>query len=205
MRKRKKKVWVGGSSDMSTKSEGKPVSKKLQDLSTSLELPKGVSAKFENELLLVTGPLGKVQQEFSKIPVKVDINGNQITVTTHGARRQNRSILNTARSLVHNAIEGVTKGYQYKLKVIFAHFPVTVKVQGKRVLVENFYGERSPRVADIIGDTKVEVQGEDLIVNGVSLQDVGQTAANLEQATTVKRKDQRVFLDGVYVYERIRK
>ena len=205
MRKRKKKVWVGGSSDMSTESEGKPVSKKLQDLSTSLELPKGVSAKFENELLLVTGPLGKVQQEFSKIPVRVDINGNQITVTTHGARRQNRSILNTARSLVHNAIEGVTKGYQYKLKVIFAHFPVTVKVQGKKVLVENFYGERSPRGADIIGDTKVEVQGEDLIVNGVSLQDVGQTAANLEQATTVKRKDQRVFLDGVYVYERIRK
>ena len=60
-------------------------------------------------------------------------------------------------------------------------------------------------MAEIIGDTKVDVQGEDLIVNGVSLQDVGQTAANLEQATTVKRKDQRVFLDGVYVYERIRK
>lgn len=190
---------------MSTKGNTKSVTKKLQDLSSSLELPKGVSAKFENELLLITGPLGKVAQEFSKIPVDVEIDGNKVNVKTHGARRKNRSILNTARSLVHNGIEGVTKGYQYKLKVIFAHFPVTVKVQGKRVLVENFYGERSPRVAEIIGDTKVDVQGEDLIVNGVSLQDVGQTAANLEQATTVKRKDQRVFLDGVYVYERIRK
>jgi large subunit ribosomal protein L6 len=113
--------------------------------------------------------------------------------------------LNTGKSLITNAIEGVTKGYQYKLKVIYAHFPVTVKVQGKKVLVENFYGERSPRVAEIIGDTKAEVQGEDVILNGVSIQDVGQTAANLEQATLVKRKDQRVFLDGVYVYERIRK
>jgi large subunit ribosomal protein L6 len=56
-----------------------------------------------------------------------------------------------------------------------------------------------------VGDTKVQVQGEDLIVSGVSIRDVGQTAANLEQATTVRRKDQRVFLDGVYVYERIRK
>jgi large subunit ribosomal protein L6 len=99
----------------------------------------------------------------------------------------------------------VTRGYQYKLKVIYAHFPVTVKVQGKKVLVENFYGERSPRVAEMVGDTKAEVQGEDIILTGVSLQDVGQTAANLEQATTVRRKDQRVFLDGVYVYERIKK
>ena len=71
--------------------------------------------------------------------------------------------------------------------------------------MENFYGERSPRIAQIIGDTKAEVQGEDIILQGVSIQDVGQTAANLEQATTVRRKDQRVFLDGVYVYERIRK
>ena len=126
-------------------------------------------------------------------------------VLTRGARRKNRSILNTGRSLINNAMEGVTKGYQYKLKVIYAHFPVTVKVQGKKVLVENFYGERSPRVAEIVGDTKAEVQGEDIILNGVSLQDIGQTAANLEQATLVKRKDQRVFLDGVYVYERIRK
>ena len=106
---------------------------------------------------------------------------------------------------MHNAVAGVTKGYEYKLKVIYAHFPVNVKIQGKKILVENFYGERSPRVAEIIGDTKAEVQGEDIILNGVSIQDVGQTAANLEQATKVKRKDQRVFLDGVYIYERIRK
>lgn len=189
---------------MSTKN-GQSLPKKAQDLEAVLTLPDGVSAKFENELLMIAGPLGKVQQEFSKIPVDLRISGNQVNVTTHGARRKNHSILNTARSLVHNAIEGVTKGYEYKLKVIFAHFPVTVKVQGKKVLVENFYGERAPRVAEIIGDTKVEVRGEDLIVTGVSIQDVGQTAANLEQATSVRRKDQRVFLDGVYVYERIRK
>lgn len=190
---------------MSTKVSDKVLSKKSQDLDLSLELPKGVTAKFESGSITVNGPLGKVNQDFSKIPVDVLISGSKVSLVTHGARRKNRSILNTAKSLITNAIEGVTKGYQYKLKVIYAHFPVTVKVQGKKVLVENFYGERSPRVAEIIGDTKAEVQGEDIILNGVSIQDVGQTAANLEQATLVKRKDQRVFLDGVYVYERIRK
>lgn len=186
-------------------STDKVTSKKSQELDVTLELPEGVNAKFEAGAITVTGPLGKVTQDFSKIPVDVVISGTKVTVVTHGARRKNRSILNTGKSLIVNAIEGVTKGYQYKLKVIYAHFPVTVKVQGKKVLVENFYGERSPRVAEIIGDTKAEVQGEDIILNGVSMQDIGQTAANLEQATMVKRKDQRVFLDGVYVYERIRR
>jgi len=190
---------------MSTSSQEKQISKKSQNLDSEIVLPEGVSAKFKEGQVTITGPLGRVSQDFSKIPVDIEIKGNTVKLLTHGARRKNRSIINTAKSLITNAIRGVTKGYEYKLKVIYAHFPVTVKVQGKKVVVENFYGERSPRVAEIIGDTKAEVQGEDIILNGVSIQDVGQTAANLEQATTVKRKDQRVFLDGVYVYERIRK
>lgn len=188
---------------MSTKAA--VITKRRQNLDTTISLPKGVTAKFDNGVLSVQGPLGKVTQDFTKIPVDVQISSSDVKIVTNGARRKNRSMLNTARSLIHNALHGVTKGYQYKLKVIYAHFPVTVKVQGKKVLVENFYGERSPRVAEIIGDTKAEVVGEDIVLNGVSLQDIGQTAANLEQATTVKRKDLRVFLDGVYVYERIRK
>lgn len=189
---------------MSTEQKGK-ISKKNQTLSVSVEVPEGVSITFQNEELTVSGPLGKVKQDFSKIPVDLTIRGQKVEVSTQGARRTNRAIMNTARSHVQNSVDGVTKGYQYKLKVVFAHFPVSVKVQGREVLVENFYGERSPRVAKIVGDTKVEVQSEDIILTGVSIKDVGQTAANLEQATTVKRKDQRVFLDGVYVYERTRK
>lgn len=192
-------------STSSGREQQQPVSKKSQNLDTEIELPDGVSANFKEGHVTVTGPLGKVSQDFSKIPVDVEIRGNKVSLVTHGARRKNRSIINTAKSLITNSVHGVTRGYQYKLKVIYAHFPVTVKVQGKKIIVENFYGERSPRVAEIIGDTKAEVQGEDIILNGISIQDIGQTAANLEQATTVKRKDQRVFLDGVYVYERIRK
>ena len=90
------------------------------------------------------------------------------------------------------------------MKVVFAHFPITVKVKGKEVHVENFYGERSPRVAQIVGDCKASVQGDDVIIQGINVEDVGHTAANLEQATKVRRKDQRVFLDGLYVYEKVR-
>jgi large subunit ribosomal protein L6 len=180
------------------------ISKKRQTLDLSVELPSNVSASLDSDVLTVSGPLGKVRQDFSKIPVSLSIQGAKVAISTQGARRTNHAILNTAHSHLRNAINGVTAGYQYKLKVVFAHFPVTVKVQGNKVLIENFYGERSPRVAEIVGDTKVEIQGEDIALSGVSIDDIGQTAANLEQATTVRRKDQRVFLDGVYVYERTR-
>jgi large subunit ribosomal protein L6 len=69
--------------------------------------------------------------------------------------------------------------------------------------VQNFFGERSARVSHIVGDeTKVVVSGEDVVVQGPSLEDVSQTAANIESSTKIKGKDQRVFLDGLYIYAR---
>ena len=111
--------------------------------------------------------------------------------------------MGTVRSHVQNMITGVTKGFTYKLKVVFSHFPISIKVDGRRVLIENFIGERSPRVAKIVGDAKVTVKGEDVIVQGINVEDVAQTAANIQQATKIKRKDPRKFLDGIYVYERL--
>jgi large subunit ribosomal protein L6 len=112
-------------------------------------------------------------------------------------------VTNTARSLISGMVKGVEKGYTYKLKIIFAHFPISVKVKGKELRAENFFGERSPRISQIIGDaTKVSVVGEDVVVQGPSLEDVSQTAANIELSTKTKGKDQRVFLDGLYVYSK---
>ena len=72
-----------------------------------------------------------------------------------------------------------------------------------KVNIENYFGERSPRTSQIVGETtKVSVVGDDLIVQGPSLEDVSQTAANIELSANMKGKDHRVFLDGVYVYSK---
>ena len=94
------------------------------------------------------------------------------------------------------------KGYTYKLKIVFSHFPITVKIQDRSVLVENFTGEKRARRAKILGDVNVKIEPEDLIVKGINLEEVSQTAANIEKVTKVTNKDPRVFLDGIYVYER---
>ncbi|MGD0637550.1 MAG: 50S ribosomal protein L6 [Nitrososphaerales archaeon] len=168
----------------------------------AVDLVKGVTATVDGRVLSVKGPLGTVKKNFNKIHVNIGIDSGKVQITSFSAKKKDVVSSNTVSSLVRNMVTGVTEGYLYRMKVVFAHFPVTVKVKGNTVVVENFMGERSARVTKIVGDCKVTVDGDDIIIKGVSLEDVGQTSANLEQATKVKRKDQRIFLDGVYVYEK---
>lgn len=168
----------------------------------TVDFPQGVSASVEGRMLSVKGPLGTVRKNFHNIHVNVGVDQGKIHITSFSGKKTDVVSSNTVSSIVRNMVTGVTEGYLYRMKVVFAHFPVTVKVKGDTVVVENFMGERSARVTKIVGDCKVSVDGDDIIIKGVSLEDVGQTSANLEQATKVKRKDQRIFLDGVYVYEK---
>lgn len=167
-----------------------------------VELPEGVTASLQDRLLVISGKLGVVKKDFRRINVNLEVSGGRVKVRPFSERKRDMIVMNTVLSLIRNMVTGVTKGFTYRLKVVYAHFPISVKVKGDTVLIENFIGERSPRVAKIVGDCKVTTEGDDIIVKGVSLEDVGQTAANLEQATRIKRKDQRVFLDGVYIYEK---
>lgn len=178
--------------------------KKKELTEERVEIPEEIEATFSDNILIIKGPLGEVKRDFSKIRANVSLDGDIVKISSFSSRKRHMATMNTARSLTRNMILGVTKGVTYKLKIAFAHFPITVKVKGNEVHIENFYGERAPRVAKIVGDCKVEAQEEDVIVKGTSVDDVGQTAANIEQATTVKNKDQRVFLDGVYTYEKRR-
>jgi large subunit ribosomal protein L6 len=168
-----------------------------------MSMPEKVSATLSGNILTVKGPLGEVSRDFSKIPVGVKVSGKGVEFTTFGSRRSDHAVLNTCQSHLNNMIRGVTRGFKYKLKVAYAHFPITIKVKGQEVHIENFYGERFPRIAKIVGSqTKVTPEGDDVIVAGPSIEEVSQTAANIESATKVKEKDVRIFLDGVYIYER---
>jgi large subunit ribosomal protein L6 len=168
-----------------------------------VEAPASVKLSKEGNVVAVKGKMGTVKKDFTKLPATLTVDGNKITIRPYGTRKQDLAVTNTAKSIIESMVKGVEKGYTYKLKVIFAHFPISVKVKGKEVQVENFFGERSPRVARILGDaTMVTVAGEDVLVQGPSLEDVSQTAANIELSTKIKNKDQRVFLDGLYVYSR---
>jgi large subunit ribosomal protein L6 len=178
-------------------------STKEQEIFAEIEVPENVKVTMEGNTFIVGGRLGSLQKDLTKIPVTIDIKDNKLVIKPPGTRKKDLAMTNTAKSIIQSMIKGVERGFTYKLKVVYAHFPISVKTKGKEIHVENYFGERAPRVSHIIGDaTKVNVVGEDVIVQGPSLEDVSQTAANIEFSTKLKGKDQRVFLDGLYVYSK---
>ena len=179
---------------MSTKQQTK--------FSTEVQIPENVKVSFKKNMLNVEGPLGKTYKNFKKIPVDIHVNDNIISLNAIGTRNSSFAIMNTARSIIKNILEGVIEGYTIKMKIVFSHFPINVKVEGKEVLVENFQGERAPRITKIWGETKVLPKGDDDIITGHVLTDVSQTAAEIENGSRVKNKDHRVFLDGIYKFEK---
>jgi large subunit ribosomal protein L6 len=175
---------------------------RLPEISKTIQVPDGVEIILAGKLVTVKGERGTLARDFSDIPISIDADGKMVRVWAKWPRKKEAALVGTIHSHIQNMISGVQKGFTYKLKIVFSHFPISVKVQGKTVLIENFTGERRARRAKIIGDVKVKVETEDVVVQGLNLEDVSQTSANVEQATKVKRKDPRIFLDGVYVYER---
>jgi len=175
---------------------------RLPEISKIIQVPDGVEVKIEGRKVTANGAKGTLTRDFSYVPISIEGNGKTVRVWAEWPRKKEAALVGTIYSHIQNMITGVEKGFSYKLKIVFSHFPVSVKIQGKTVVIENFTGERRARRVKIIGDVKVKVQSEDVIVEGLNLEDVSQTAANIEQATKVKKKDPRVFLDGIYVYER---
>ena len=174
--------------------------KQIANPATEIQIPDDVKVSLKGNILHVQGPLGHTYKNFKKIPVIIEIDDKKILLKQNGERKKYHAIRNTARSIIQILCAGVVDGFTIKMKVVFSHFPITVKVEGKKVLIENFQGERAPRISMIKGDTKVDVKGDDVIITGPVLTDVSQTAANVQQKSKVKNKDHRVFLDGIYKY-----
>ena len=103
---------------------------------------------------------------------------------------------------IRNMIKGVKEGYTYHLKIVYNHFPMTVKVEGDKVVTQNFIGERTPRIAKIAGNTQVKIEGQDVTVTGSDIEDVGLTAGSIELSCRIVGYDKRRFSDGIYIQGR---
>jgi large subunit ribosomal protein L6 len=168
-----------------------------------VEVPQGVTVRVESLKVTVKGPKGEMQKDFSHARgVGIRVDGNKVIVEAWSADTKARALVGTIAAHIKNMIIGVTKGFRYKLKIISSHFPITVKVEKSRVVINNFLGEKAPRYATIMPGVTVKVQGQDVIVEGSDVEAVGQTAANIERATRITEFDRRKFMDGIFIYSR---
>ena len=170
--------------------------------STAIQIPDEVSAEVSNLDLTVEGPNGSVTRTLWYPSVTVSVEDDEIVITTDEDDAKTNATVGTFESHVSNMLHGVTEGWEYEMEVYYAHFPMQVDVEGDEVVIENFLGERSERRTPLRGDTEVQVDGEVVTLSGPSKEDVGQTAADIEQLTRVTDKDNRVFQDGVYITQK---
>ncbi|OWT33676.1 50S ribosomal protein L6 [Methanobrevibacter sp. 87.7] len=164
-----------------------------------IDIPEGVEVKL-GKGVTVKGPQGEINREFNYPNISIVEEDDKVVLSVDFPKSRDKSMMGTIKAHISNMIIGVTDGFTYHMKIVFAHFPMTVKVKRNTVTIDNFVGEKHPRTSKIVGDeTKVTVKGDQVTITGINKEHVGQTMANLEQATKIKGKDPRVFQDGIYL------
>ncbi|MDK2789773.1 MAG: large subunit ribosomal protein [Methanothermococcus sp.] len=167
-----------------------------------IDIPENVSVDINGSEVVVKSGGTELRRELSYPNIVIKKEENKVVIESTFPRKKQAAMIGTYRAHIQNMIKGVTEGFEYKLKIRYAHFPMKVSVKGNEVIIDNFLGEKFPRKAKVMEGTKVKVSGEDVIVTGADKEKVGQTAANIEQATKVKGRDIRVFQDGIYIVEK---
>ncbi|MCL2142035.1 MAG: 50S ribosomal protein L6 [Methanimicrococcus sp.] len=173
-----------------------------KEISISVEVVPGVTVTYDNRIMTVKGPKGQNVKELYYPGIDISVSKEEIVVKTVSGRKQYKAMVGTYASHISNMIHGVTEGFEYKMNIVYSHFPMQTKVNGNTFVISNFLGEKKPRIAKILGNTTVKISGNNVIVSGICKEDVGQTTANIEQKTKIKRFDPRVFQDGIYVVEK---
>ena len=167
-----------------------------------LEIPDGIDVSIEGSLVKVKGEKGELSRDFTYPNISFKKEGSKVIINTSINNKQERAMIGTYQSHIKNMIKGISEGYTYRMKIIFSHFPMTLKQKENLIEINNFLGEKAPRYSKVVGDAKVDLGKEEVTIEGINKEEAGQTAANLELATRVKGKDIRVFQDGIYLTEK---
>ncbi|MHA2392435.1 MAG: 50S ribosomal protein L6 [Promethearchaeota archaeon] len=179
---------------------------KIAFFKEELEIPEGVEVTLEGgHHIRVEGPNGNITKDFSHVRgIKVSIEDNKVIFSTNFPKSGTLALIKTVVSLINNLIIGVQTNYTYISKIAYSHFPCSVRVdpKNKMIFVENFLGERAPRTAKYPDNVKVRVEGDDVYFTGPDKEALGQAAANVKRACRIRKKDPRVFQDGVYLYKK---
>ena len=166
------------------------------------EIPDGVTVSMDGPRVVVTGPKGTLTREMRFPGIAIEVADGIVTVSTGVTRKRVVAMVGTLASHIRNMCRGVSNGYEYRMKVVFSHFPIQLKLQGTTLVIDNFLGEKQSLFARIEPGVVAQFGNDAVTLSGIDKEKVGNSAANIDHATRIRNRDPRVFQDGIYIVER---
>ncbi len=168
----------------------------------TVQVPEGVMVTLNGPNLTVKGPKGMLERNVWYPRVSVTPKEGEVVIATETNKKTVVAMVGTLESHIRNMCRGVTSGYEYHMKVLYSHFPIQLKLQGNRLEIVNFLGEKQPRYATIASGVAAKVGNDEVVLSGIDKELVGNSAANIEHATKIRNRDPRVFQDGIYLVKK---
>ncbi len=168
-------------------------------IETTITIPENIKIKNEDMELTVEGPNAALKRTFIHPRITITQKDNLIKIKTDSVKKKDKATMGTWTAHLKNMFKGAEKDHEYQLKILYTHFPMTLKQDADTIIITNFMGEKGTRKAHIKEGVKVNLGKEEITITGPSKENVGQTAANLEQACRLKNKDIRIYQDGIYI------
>jgi len=170
-----------------------------KEIFEKIKIPKGVEVNLEGSTITIKGNEGENKRTFKTSNLVFEKKDDEIIVGCKKATKKEKKMIRTTKAHIENMIKGVGEKYEYKLKICFSHFPMTVDIQDNKATIKNFLGEKIPRRLKFPKGAEVKVEGSIITINSVDKEIAGQAAANFEAATKIRKKDRRVFQDGIFI------
>jgi len=168
-----------------------------------VSVPDNVEIEISGKNAVIRGTKGDITRDFDdprfNKSVEIKKEGRTVIVMSASDNRKIKAFVGTIAAHIDNMIKGVTVGYKYTMKIHHVHFPMSLAVKDNTVQIKNFLGEKGTRTAKISGRAEINIDKDDIMITGINLEDVGQTAANIERAVKLSKNDRRIFIDGIYL------
>ena len=172
------------------------------DHTESYAIPEGIKADYTNGVLALSKSGGSIARLLTRPRVVVTLKGNEVTFTSLKANKIQVKEIRSLLAHIKNMVKGLDKKFTFALEACNVHFPMTLKVEAGRLVINNFLGEKTPRYARIEKNVEVDVKGPKVTVSSHDLEAAGRTVSLIERSTHVRNRDRRVFQDGIFLVER---
>lgn len=171
-------------------------------MSTDIEIPEGYVAGVEGYTLFVKNEKGELRRNFPSQKMKMKVENNKIIIDLKFKDAKTRALSGTFMAHIRNMFAGLKEPWEYKLKVCAVHFPMNIQAKGRELVINNFLGEKKPKIIKMPDGVEFSVDGEIITIKSADKEAAGMAAARIEQATRLTGKDRRIFQDGAFMIEK---